>query len=105
MVFARGMRTCLLLVLFPALAVAGSPPQGKAAFRAVEPACVPQELPSRVGERAVAPQFSDMPETTPLQVRWRAKVGRTTFRTTMALLDGEIWIGTHGATLDGKDEP
>ncbi|MBW2457028.1 MAG: PQQ-like beta-propeller repeat protein [Deltaproteobacteria bacterium] len=39
-----------------------------------------------------------------LQPKWMAQVGRTTFRTTMALVGGELFIGTHGATLDGVDE-
>lgn len=37
-------------------------------------------------------------------VKWTAKVGLTTFRTTMALTDGVIVIGTHGKTLEGKNE-
>ncbi|HED64883.1 MAG TPA: hypothetical protein ENJ09_04930 [Planctomycetes bacterium] len=40
----------------------------------------------------------------PLEVRWRAAVGQTTFRTTMAFTHGFVVIGTHGATLDGLDE-
>lgn len=40
-----------------------------------------------------------------LPVKWTAKVGKTTFRTTMALTDGLVVIGTHGLTLDGKNEP
>ncbi|HEY0136895.1 MAG TPA: PQQ-binding-like beta-propeller repeat protein, partial [Nannocystis sp.] len=39
-----------------------------------------------------------------LPVKWKAKVGKTTFRTTMALTGGSVVIGTHGATLDGKNE-
>ena len=41
---------------------------------------------------------------TPLQKRWSARVGKTTFRTTMALVGDLIVIGTHGATLQGKNE-
>jgi outer membrane protein assembly factor BamB len=37
-------------------------------------------------------------------VKWTAKVGLTTFRTTMALTDGFVVIGTHGKTLAGKNE-
>jgi outer membrane protein assembly factor BamB len=40
----------------------------------------------------------------PLRKRWSAKVGKTTFRTTMALAGDAIVIGTHGATLQGKNE-
>ena len=55
------------------------------------------------GEQGTTPpvvrrQYPKMP------VKWAAKVGKTTFRTTMALTDGLIVIGTHGATLDGKNE-
>jgi len=39
-----------------------------------------------------------------LTLKWSAKVGKTTFRTTMALHGGKIVIGTHGATLAGKNE-
>jgi hypothetical protein len=41
---------------------------------------------------------------TALKVRWRRQVGRTTFRSTMALVNGALVIGTHGATLDRKAE-
>lgn len=41
---------------------------------------------------------------TTLKPRWSAKVGKTTFRTTMAMVGDAIVIGTHGASLDGKDE-
>ncbi len=36
--------------------------------------------------------------------RWTARVGKTTFRTTMALVGDAVVIGTHGATLGGKNE-
>ncbi len=39
-----------------------------------------------------------------LSQKWTAKVGKTTFRTTMAVSAGKVVIGTHGATLDGKNE-
>jgi outer membrane protein assembly factor BamB len=39
-----------------------------------------------------------------LKQKWNARVGKTTFRTTMALCENTIVIGTHGATLDGKNE-
>lgn len=50
-------------------------------------------------------------QATPIQLRislrprWTARVGKTTFRTTMAQVGGAIVIGTHGATLEGKNEP
>ncbi len=40
----------------------------------------------------------------PLLKRWSARVGRTTFRSTMTLAGDAIVIGTHGATLQGKNE-
>ena len=44
--------------------------------------------------------------TLPIQItrKWSANVGRTTFRTTMAMVGDAIVIGTHGRTLDGKGE-
>ncbi len=39
-----------------------------------------------------------------LKKKWQTRVGRTTFRTTMALVGGQIVIGTHGRTLKGKNE-
>lgn len=38
------------------------------------------------------------------QVMWTAKVGKTTFRTTMAMADGQVVIGTHGNSLEAKNE-
>ena len=40
-----------------------------------------------------------------LKKRWASKVGKTTFRTTMAVIGDRLVIGTHGATLGGKNEP
>lgn len=40
----------------------------------------------------------------PLARRWSVKVGKTTFRTTMAFVDGAVVVGTHGDSLDGKNE-
>ena len=65
------------------------------------------------GEFDVAGVVSGDGQTTPpvsrrryakMAVKWTAKVGHTTFRTTMALSDGLVVIGTHGATLAGKNE-
>lgn len=39
-----------------------------------------------------------------LKKKWQSRVGRTTFRTTMALVGGRVVIGTHGRTLKGKNE-
>ena len=39
-----------------------------------------------------------------LAVKWKTRVGRTTFRTTMALVDRQLVIGTHGDTLAGQNE-
>jgi outer membrane protein assembly factor BamB len=40
----------------------------------------------------------------PLAKRWATQVGKTTFRTTMAHAGDLIVVGTHGASLDGKNE-
>lgn len=77
---------------------------------AVEP--VPP-APEPTGEFIVAGARRGEQTTTPpvrrvqypkLDRKWATKVGKTTFRTTMAHTDGLIVIGTHGATLDGKNE-
>lgn len=39
-----------------------------------------------------------------LKKRWATQVGKTTFRTTMARAGDAIVIGTHGASLGGKNE-
>jgi len=39
-----------------------------------------------------------------LKKRWASKVGKTTFRTTMAVIGDRLVIGTHGPTLGGKNE-
>jgi outer membrane protein assembly factor BamB len=41
----------------------------------------------------------------PLKKKWATKVGKTTFRSTMAWASGSLVIGTHGATLAGSNEP
>src|SRR5512141_2920603 len=104
MVFARPMRSSVLLVLLPSVAIAGPHAGGKAPLQASTPHCRTVEIESESGRTYVAPRFHEAVKAPPLQVRWRAEVGRTTFRTTLALLDGEGWIGTHGATLGGKNE-
>jgi outer membrane protein assembly factor BamB len=40
----------------------------------------------------------------PITKRWTSHVGKTTFRTTMARAGDAIVIGTHGASLGGKNE-
>jgi len=40
----------------------------------------------------------------PLAKRWSTRVGKTTFRTTMARAGDGIVIGTHGASLTGRNE-
>ena len=39
-----------------------------------------------------------------LTKKWTAKVGKTTFRTTMGLVGDAVVIGTHGKSLGGKNE-
>jgi outer membrane protein assembly factor BamB len=77
----------------------------------VKPA--PVEPPGPAGEFDVSGIVGGHQETTPpvsrrqyakLSEKWTAKIGKTTFRTTMALSDGLVVIGTHGATLAGKNE-
>jgi len=42
--------------------------------------------------------------TTPLRALWSAKIGRTNHRTTMALVGSRVVIGTHGGSVDAKEE-
>lgn len=60
-----------------------------------------------------SPQWNEQKVTAPVHTvtlgvklakRWSAHVGKTTFRTTMALAGDAIVIGTHGASLGGKNE-
>lgn len=39
-----------------------------------------------------------------LSQKWRTRIGLTTFRTTMIFDQGKIIVGTHGASLNGKNE-
>lgn len=39
-----------------------------------------------------------------LSQKWRTRIGLTTFRTTMVFDQGKIIVGTHGASLNGKNE-
>jgi len=55
------------------------------------------------GEQQTTPPVSRR-QYPKLAIKWTAKVGKTTFRTTMALTEGLVVIGTHGATLEGKNE-
>lgn len=54
--------------------------------------------------QATTPPFGDEQPTAPLTKRWAVNVGKTTFRTTMAHVNGTIVIGTHGASLTAQNE-
>lgn len=56
-------------------------------------------------QRDRTPPVHEIPAPVQLRQKWAARVGRTTFRTTMAMVGNSIVIGTHGATLNGKNEP
>ncbi|WAS90854.1 outer membrane protein assembly factor BamB family protein [Nannocystis punicea] len=78
------------------------------------PAPAPEPPPSEPeGEFVVSPALPPPQAHTPpvrklegeaLRKLWQSEVGQTTFRTTMALVDGQIVIGTHGGSLDGKND-
>lgn len=57
----------------------------------------------RGSEQTATPPVRRVQYAKPVK-KWATKVGKTTFRTTMAHVDGLIVIGTHGATLAGKNE-
>jgi outer membrane protein assembly factor BamB len=50
------------------------------------------------------PRAHEIPPPARLRSRWATQVGRTTFRTTMVKVGDTIVIGTHGQTLNGKNE-
>lgn len=60
---------------------------------------------ARWREQTSTPPVHQMTIGVKLAPRWTARVGKTTFRTTMAMVGDAVVIGTHGATLGGKNEP
>ena len=63
----------------------------------------PAQEPSSREQTLTAPARAFVPGIA-LKKRWASKVGRTTFRTTMAVIGDRLVIGTHGPTLGGKHE-
>lgn len=113
----RDLRLALAVITLSAC-TSSAPPSPEPAIRPVAlppaPPVIPvTATPESTGEFDVVGVVpSDAGPTPPvrnvqyarLAVKWTAKVGKTTFRTTMALADGSVVIGTHGATLDGENE-
>jgi outer membrane protein assembly factor BamB len=64
---------------------------------------------SRTGTTSALQSFTPpaQPKLGAVQLRpsWSAKVGQTNHRTTMALAGTRVVIGTHGASLDARDQP
>lgn len=56
------------------------------------------------GDQQGTERVHELHATPRLAKRWTARVGKTTFRTTMALAGDVVVIGTHGASLGGKNE-
>lgn len=54
--------------------------------------------------QSTTPRVKTVKPPKALSQKWRTRVGLTTFRTTMIFDQGRIIVGTHGATLDGKNE-
>ncbi|MBI5532995.1 MAG: PQQ-binding-like beta-propeller repeat protein [Deltaproteobacteria bacterium] len=54
--------------------------------------------------RSTTPRVHTITLPNRIAQKWSANVGRTTFRTTMAMVGDAIVVGTHGRTLDGKGE-
>ncbi len=59
--------------------------------------------PTHAGDAVTTPKMVDV-SPMPLRKKWSVRVGKTTFRSTMAMVNGSLVIGTHGDTLDGKNE-
>ena len=91
----------------PALAIAAPPATASSAVNApvvsTEFDVVPKDEPEWRAQKSTPRVRAGAPGA-PLKKRWSAKVGKTTFRTTIALAGDVIVIGTHGATLQGKNE-
>lgn len=122
------MRPALpVVVALATLVGCGSPPPSTPAV--VEVPVQPAPPPPASAPRAPAPEEPSLPvasseapapfampaakqnktprpadATRNLTKKWSARVGKTTFRTTMAFVDGNVVLGTHGDTLNGKDE-
>jgi outer membrane protein assembly factor BamB len=77
-----------------------------------EPPAVASDTPDVFAALALLPKVEQIPTPAAigttfgvkLSKLWATKVGRTTFRTTMALALDTLIIGTHGDTLDKLDE-
>lgn len=50
------------------------------------------------------PPTTTVPRRVTMRAKWKAKIGLTTFRSTMVFTQGRIVVGTHGRSLDGKGE-
>ena len=93
----------------PPVQIAGDPgdaPSAKGVSRAAGDDDRPGQFTAsmRPSQQKRTPPMQPFQLRTSLKPRWTAKVGKTTFRTTMAQVGDAIVIGTHGATLEGKDE-
>ncbi|PCC73895.1 PQQ-like domain-containing protein [Nannocystis exedens] len=120
---ARSIATLGLLVAF-AGCTRSEPAKDKPAERPAAPPPVEEQVrpepppePPRpaepAGEFVVTPTIPREQRQTPpvrrvegeaLRSLWRTEVGQTTFRTTMALVNGQIVIGTHGKSLEGNND-
>jgi hypothetical protein len=85
-----------------ALVVAEEPPASARIPEAVDFGAL-RQAPPRPHQAQTAPVSTVTPPFT-LRKKWATRVGKTTFRTTMALAKGHIVIGTHGDSLDGQNE-
>ncbi len=84
-----------------------APTKGQDAVLAVPPTNPEFEVyvagdPAWNEQRSTPPVHGWNPQ--PLAKRWATRVGKTTFRSTMARSGDAIVIGTHGASLGGKNE-
>ncbi|HEY3233509.1 MAG TPA: PQQ-binding-like beta-propeller repeat protein [Polyangiaceae bacterium] len=89
-----------------------------------EPVPAGPRAPAEIASAPVSPQFdvgapnqaerAEQTQTAPvhtvtlktqLKEKWHARVGKTTFRTTLAQVGHSIVLGTHGQSLNGKNEP
>ncbi|MFO0617517.1 MAG: PQQ-binding-like beta-propeller repeat protein [Polyangiaceae bacterium] len=65
---------------------------------------IPSSLQTPNSRQASTARTSTVKPKKALSQKWRTRIGLTTFRTTMVFADGKIIVGTHGASLNGKNE-
>lgn len=86
----------------PPTTTTASPP-AKPEAPAPPPDVVPSPFVVGTAVHGKTPPLREAPKRT-LTAKWTARVGKTTFRTTMAITGDKLVIGTHGDSLKGLNE-